>query len=281
MSTQPLFAEPEALPGTVPGVSPSALPCPEVIPPAMPPGIPAEVEAALWRGDQLGRSVSEVRPSGFAELDTHLPGGGWPCGALTEILTPQFAALEWRLLGHALEQACTQGQSIAVVGPPGVPHLPGLRHAGIDERRLVWVRAETMAQRLWALEQLVKSGALGAIVGWLPQARPEQVRRLQVLASQAQAPVFLCRPASAAHEASAAPLRLQASAGPDWELQVHILKRKGAPLASTLRLASVPGGLRAVLTPRLRQPSRWMNREAHDAVVRLAPELRRPLVPAL
>lgn len=271
MHLQPLLTEPD--------LAPSA-PSPALAVGGMPSGMPASVEAALWRGDQLGRSASEVCPTGFAELDAQLPGGGWPCGALTEILTPQFAALEWRLLGFALERVCAQGQSIAVVGPPGVPHLPGLRHAGIDERRLVWVRAETMAQRLWALEQLVKSGAMGAIVGWLPQARPEQVRRLQVLASQAQAPVFLCRPASAAQEASAAPLRLQASAGPDWALQVHILKRKGAPLASTLSLASVPGGLQAVLTPRLRQPSRWMNQEAHDAVVRLAPELRRALAAA-
>ena len=40
-----------------------------------------------------------------------------------------------------------------------------------------------------------------------------------------------------------------------------------APRNETLRLASVPGGLQAFITPRLRQPSRWMPREETDHVV--------------
>ena len=47
-----------------------------------------------------------------------------------------------------------------------------------------------------------------------------------------------------------------AAFGLDWELQVHVLKRRGPLHDGTLRLDSIPGGLSAVLTPRLRQPSR-------------------------
>jgi protein ImuA len=76
-----------------------------------------------------------------------------------------------------------------------------------------------------------------------------------VLAAGCAAPVFLCRPASAARESSAAPLRLLARTGADWTLLVDVLKRKGPPLESTLCLPSVPGGLQAILTPRLYKPS--------------------------
>jgi protein ImuA len=230
--------------------------------PARQPGeLPAAVAAALWRGDQLGSPVSAVSPSGFAALDAQLPGGGWPGHAVTEILSAQSGTLEWRLLGPLLRQVCAAGRSVVVVGPPRQPHLPGLRFEGITERHLVWVQADTASERLWSAEQLVKANACGTLIAWLPQARPEQVRRLQVLASSCEGPVFLCRPATAAHESSAAPLRLLARVGVDWELLVDVFKRKGPPLETTLRLSSVPGGLQAILTPRLHKPSTLLLRD--------------------
>jgi protein ImuA len=217
--------------------------------------LPPSVAAALWRGDQLGSPAQTVHPSGFEALDAVLPGGGWPGHSLTEILSPQSATLEWRLLGPALARAGAAGRSVVLVGPPRQPHLPGLRLAGLNERHLVWIQAETPAERLWSAEQLVKGQAAGALVVWLPQVRPEQVRRLQVLAAGHAGPVFVCRPSTAAQESSAAPLRLLARVGPDWTLQVDVFKRQGPPLLEPLRLPAVPAGLEAILTPRLRQPS--------------------------
>ncbi|MBA4266594.1 MAG: recombinase RecA, partial [Comamonadaceae bacterium] len=174
-------------------ISPCALsaePTPGPRRPALAPGgLPAAVAAALWRGDQLGSPVSAVWPSGFAELDAQLPGGGWPGHAVTEILSAHSGTLEWRLLGPLLRQLCAAGRGVVVVGPPQQPHLPGLRSEGISERHLVWVQADTVSERLWAAEQLVKANACGALIAWLPQARQEQVRRLQVLASGCEGPV--------------------------------------------------------------------------------------------
>ncbi len=245
-------------------------------------GLPAAVAAALWRGDQLGAPVSAVWPSGFVALDAQLPGGGWPGHGLTEILTPHSGTLEWRLLGPALRQVCAAGQPVVVIGPPLSPHLPGLRFEGIDERQLVWVQADTAAERLWSAEQLIKAQACGALIAWLPQARAEQIRRLQVLATGFESPVFVCRPTRALRESSAAPLRVQACVGVDWELHLRIAKRKGPPLDETLHLPSVPGGLAAILPPRLRQPSRWMPRteETKHVVVRPAAQPDRRHSPA-
>lgn len=225
------------------------------VPPAP---LPAEVEAVVWRGSDLGGRPGRVVRSGFAALDRLLPGGGWPCQSLSEVLSAQPSVLEWRLLGPALRTVTAGGGCVAVVGPPKTPHLPGLAHAGIDAGRLVWIRADSPAERLWSLEQLIKANACGALVGWLPQARPEQIRRLQVCAQACDGPVFLFRPAAARHEASAAPLRVLVSFGLDWELQLQVLKRRGPCHDGVLPLPSVPGGLAAVLTPRLQQPSRLL-----------------------
>ncbi|HKW83984.1 MAG TPA: recombinase RecA, partial [Burkholderiaceae bacterium] len=173
---------------------------------------------------------------------------------------------EWRLLAPALRPIVAVGGQVVVVGPPRHPHLPGLLHEGLDERNLVWIQAELPAERLWVTEQLIKSNAAGAIVAWLPQARQEQLRRLQVCSQACEGLVFLCRPEAARHEASAAPLRVHAAIGLDWQLKVRVFKRRGPMHDGTLMLPSVPGGLSSVLTPRLRQPSRLISREAADVV---------------
>src|SRR4029079_4055954 len=102
---------------------------------------------------------------------------------------------------------------------------PGLLHEGPEERQLVWIQAERPAERLWVTEQLIKANAAGAIVSWLPQARQEQLRRLQVCAQACERLVFLCRREAGRHEASAAPLRVHAAVGLDWELKVNVFKR--------------------------------------------------------
>lgn len=263
----------------LPLLSPSQNARSPVLPSPMPCGpgdgdglvLPAQVAAAVWRGDQLGQPVASVWPSGFAALDAVLPGGGWPGQAVTELLSPQAGTHEWRLLGPLLRQVTAAGRPVLLVGPPRPPHPAGLRHQGLDERRLVWVQAETPAERLWATEQLLRARTGGVLLAWLPQVRAEQVRRLQVQAGGHETPVFLCRPEAALHEASAAPLRLRVGPGPDWTLQVELPKRKGPPLTQPLSLHVVPGGLRDLLTPRLQQPSRLVPSENTDAVVRPVP----------
>lgn len=252
---------------------PSALPrdlatiaAPESSGPALA-ALPPAVDAALWRANELGHGKQSVVSSGWASLDAELPGGGWPRGAVTEVLATQPSVLEWRLLSPALRQVVAAGGQVVVIGPARHPHLPGLLHEGLDERQLVWIRAEAPSERMWVTEQLIRSNAAGAIIAWLPQARQEQLRRLQVGALACEGLVFLCRPTAARHEASASPLRVHASVGLDWELKVNVFKRRGPVHEGELILPSVPGGLTAILTPRLRKPSRLISRGATADVV--------------
>ncbi len=222
----------------------------------------AAVEALVWRGTSLGTTVTSVVPTGFPALDHELPGKGWPSHSLTEVLQAQPATLEWRLLAPALRPLVAAGRSIVLIAPPRHPHLPGLRHAGIDERHLIWVQADTPAERLWCTEQIIRANACGAVLAWLPQARPEQIRRLQVSAQECEAAVFLFRPHQAQRESSAAPLRVIADLGSDWKLQLNIFKRRGPVHDGVIRLDAIPDGLSSVLTPRLLQPSQLVSMPA-------------------
>jgi len=223
------------------------------------------VAQAVWRGTELEHRTTAVRSTGWSELDAELPGGGWPEQSVVEILAAQPATFEWRLLGPALQAVTAAGGHVVLVAPPRHPHVPGLQHLGLSERHVIWIQADAPAERLWTVEQLVKSRA---------EARAEQIRRLQVCAQGCEGLIFLCRPDAARHESSAAPLRVHASVGIDWELRVQVLKRRGPTHEQPLALASLPGGLVSVLTPRVLRPSQLLSREVSDAVVGAAATAR-------
>jgi protein ImuA len=132
--------------------------------------------------------------------------------------------------------------------PPGRPDPPGrpARPGGLLGRARERLPA---ADVLWALEQALKSGHVGAVLAWLPARLPaDALRRLQLAAQAHEGPAFLLRDAAlcrgshgnAALPPSPAPLRLAlASAGPD-RLRVTLLKRRGPPLAQPILLALPP-----------------------------------------
>ncbi|HAJ14232.1 MAG TPA: translesion DNA synthesis-associated protein ImuA [Comamonadaceae bacterium] len=235
--------------------------------------LPRSVAAAVWRADQLGTVAHATLSSGFDVLDAALPGGGWPCRGLTELLCSQAGVLEWRLLGPALraQQAGPQGP-LVLVAPPWVPHVPGLRSLGIDERRLVWIDARSSAERVWVVEQLLRAHPVGSVLAWLPDVRAVQLRKLQVLAGQAgveHGPVFVFRDGPAALDASPVPLRVRVRPGPGLMLQVELLKRPGAPLDRVLTLMAEPPGLAGWL-PSPRSASSVILPETADVVGRSA-----------
>lgn len=217
--------------------------------------LPAHVEAALWRGGELRPPPAWVRPSGWAALDAELPGGGWPCRCITELLVPQPGVLEWRLLTPALRPLAERGGDIVVVAPPRQPFLGGLVQDGLDPDRFLRIQVHEPARRLWVTEQLLKANASDVVISWLPQVRQEQLRRLQTCATGFEGLCFLVRPIGSLRDSSAAPLRVAAALGADWNLDVRIAKRRGPVHENTLALQAIPGGLAGVLTPELMRPS--------------------------
>lgn len=240
---------------------------------------PERVKASLWRGNELGSASSRVLSSGYAALDAELPGGGWPTQAITELLQAQACVAEWRLLSPVM-QAVAAAQSaslidkqIVLIAPPLQPHPPGLfsTHEAGRSYPLIWIDTNTPAERLWVLEQVIKANAAALILCWLPQVRPEQLRRLQVHAQGHDSPIFICRSMQAMHEASAAPLRIALQSPCNGDLELQIFKRRGPAHTEILKLPAMPQGMERLLTPRLRYPNHlWADRMAAAAPPTLA-----------
>ena len=209
----------------------------------------------FWRGDALSASPLPSTPSGFRSLDEQLPGGGWPSRCLTEPLLAHPGVGEIRFLSHTLSSLTQAGREIVLLAPPHIPDPTGWEQLGIDMRRVLIVRADRPADRLWALQESLRSSAFGALVAWLPEdkalARHDALRRLQSAASSSDGITFLMRPLEAAHHASPAPLRLALAIGkPDGHrrtLSVRLLKRRGPVLAQplTLLLPEIHPGMKA------------------------------------
>src|SRR5215831_2933195 len=196
----------------------------------------------IWRGDSLNWACASVVSSGFPELDAGLPGGGWPAGALTEILPAHVGIGELRLLGPAL--ASRRGSRLAWIAPPHLPYAPALAAAGIDTARLVVVRTASHRETLWAAEQALAANTCGAVLAWPGKTKYAELRRLQIAAEGGQAPAFLFRLPEAASESSPAALRIALGTS-EGGLAVNVFKRRGTPLARPVLLPAMPPAARS------------------------------------
>ena len=202
---------------------------------------PETLHPSLWLGHQLGRIGSDAVATGFARLDAELPGGGWPRRALAELLLPHAGVGEIRLLAPALVAAQRAGRLVMFFDPPAALAAAALAGLGFDveELLIIQTRARVVpgSDSLWALEQALKSGHVGAVVAWLPpRLRADRLRRLQLAAHQHDGPAFVMREAAVAGRPTASPLRLGLQAGGADRLQVRVLKRRGPPLEAPLSL---------------------------------------------
>jgi protein ImuA len=202
----------------------------------------------VWRGEDLA-TEGAVLPSGHAALDAQLPGGGWPVGSMVEVLQQRAGQHVWQLVLPALAQAITrQTGPVVLVGAPHEPFGPSLQAQGLPPERLLCVRAEKPAARLWATEQALRCAEVSAVLAWLPQAKSAELRRLQMAAQQQGRLLFVFRGLNARHDASPARLRLLVE-GVDM-LSLYILKRRGPPIETPLPLPACSARLAALLEAR-------------------------------
>jgi protein ImuA len=205
-------------------------------------------QGAVWRASNIvSEPCAEGLSSGHDELDLMLNGQGWQPGSLVEVLYDTEGCGELRLLLPLL--AASKERWVLWVDPPHIPYAPALKAAGVALDRLLLVRSNSRRDRLWCLEQALKSGCCSAVLGWLGDVPQQALRRLQVAATQGQGLGFIFRPTACREQHSAASYRLllEPEQAADT-LAVSVLKRRGGwPLSRrVLSLRQKNAGRRAV-----------------------------------
>jgi protein ImuA len=189
-------------------------------------------------------------PFGLGALDSCLPAGGLPCGALHEIVpAPYGIAAAFGFIAAILGRlTCSpppqEGKVFLILpayglGPYGRLHGHGLRALGLDPSRLILVETARRKDTLWAIEEALRSDAPAAITAVVDQLDLRTSQRLQLTATDAGRPLFLLRPAQNL-ESSAASTRWRVGTAeaardrfglitrPRWHLQLE-RARNGRP----------------------------------------------------
>lgn len=209
---------------------------------ASPSGVTLENHPAIWRGNDFAQVATPSVPTGFAELDVHLPGTGWPTGTLTEIHVERPGIGELQLVMPAAARLTQSGRWLTLIAPPYTPYAPALARHGVQLSHLLLVRPQTMAERFWACEQALQSDACGAVMIWLDhsnermqeRALEHALRRLQLAAERRAVMAILFRSSRAASCPYAA-LRLHVSKQ-ESRTVVRILKRRGGGIPAPIAL---------------------------------------------
>ena len=167
----------------------------------------AEHVALLEAGRrQIGQGAGLSRimrlPLGCADIDANL-NGGLVAGALHEVTAADHRAIPaaWGfLLALARIAGAARGGGSIVwpvgkrPGDFGVAYGPGLKHFGLDPACILFIRCKTREDMLWVMEEALRIGGIGAVVG--ERVAPMDLtasRRLQLAAEASTTPIFLLR----------------------------------------------------------------------------------------
>lgn len=193
-----------------PAVSSSPLPHPEV-----------------WRASQISQPARRCLDTGYAALSAQLPGQGWPCASLIELLVPRPGIGEIRLLRPALASLPAH-RSIVLLQPPCLPNLAGWMRWHRDPGQLLCLRPQTANDAFWAADQVLRNGHCAALLSWFDSVPADVLRRLHGAAQGSDMLFVAMRPLQAARQPSPALLRLALQPAPGGVL-LRFVKRRGPP----------------------------------------------------
>lgn len=181
-------------------------------------------DARLWQGDR--QAPLRAWPTGHAQLDAALPGGGWPCANLSEIGYAAPGTGELQLMMPLLARLSRAKRPFALVAPPHLPYAPALRQHGLALAQLTIIDTTNERDALWASEELLRARA-GAVLLWHDSIDTIAQRRLQLAAETGDGIACVYRRLQRRDVNSVAALRLKV-ARVSGQVQIEVLKCRGA-----------------------------------------------------
>ncbi|RWX04968.1 damage-inducible protein [Rhizobium leguminosarum] len=141
------------------------------------------LRAQIEKIEGRGRRAKSVLPFGITDIDSRLPGGGLTLGALHEIAGGGNGAVDGAAaaLFAAGVAARTRGKILWVITRPDL-FAPALAQAGLAPDRVIYVEAGNDKTVLACIEEGLRHGGLGAVVGEVARLDMTASRRLQLCA---------------------------------------------------------------------------------------------------
>lgn len=187
----------------------------------------------VWQGSAL-RAKAQGVSSGYAEFDAAV--GGWPeYGLVTLQSIPAIGEL--RLVLPALKPLQQQGL-LCFINPPQPLQAEPLAAAGLQLSHILLLEQLTVADGLWAAEQILRSGLFKVVLLWQPQLSLVASRRLQLIAEQQQA-LLIQLTQHAATSSLAVTLALQLEPSADG-LQIRVHKQRGHWAGQVFNVSFMP-----------------------------------------
>lgn len=143
------------------------------------------LRAQIEKIEGRSRRAKSVLPFGITEVDSRLPGGGLALGALHEIAGGGNGAIDGAAaaLFAAGIAARTRGKVLWVITRPDL-FAPALAQAGLAPDRVIYVEAGNDKTVLACIEEGLRHGGLGAVVGEVARLDMTGSRRLQLCAEE-------------------------------------------------------------------------------------------------
>src|SRR5262245_19145142 len=135
------------------------------------------MQSVVLRAAELERRVFESVPTGIAPLDALT--GGLPRGAITEIFGPSSSGRTSAMVS-ILAQATAQDEVCALVdGSDAFDPHSGMA-AGLDLKRLLWIRCHKLDQVMKSTDLLLQGGGFGRVVMDLTDLPLSQLRGISL-----------------------------------------------------------------------------------------------------
>lgn len=229
--------------------------------------------------------------SGSAAIDRLLPTGGLRTDAISEWIAEGdgSGAASLAMIAAASRLRCPQhgGGPLVVVSDGDHFYPPATIALGIPAERIIWVRASRHADRIWSIDQALRSPSVAAVWAWLDAGLDDRdARRFQLAAEAGRTPGLFLRPAATRHRPSFAELRLHVAnrnaarhrevhdwAGSGRLLKVTLDRCRGGRLGESVWIQISDRG--DIETIRARQS---MVENHEKATVHLASELAHPKI---
>ncbi|WP_449256019.1 ImuA family protein [Bosea sp. (in: a-proteobacteria)] len=141
------------------------------------------LRAQIEKIEGRSRRVKSVLPFGITELDSRLPGRGLARGALHEVAGGGNGAIDGAAaaLFSAGVAARTKGKILWCITRPDL-FAPAIAQAGLAADRVIYVEAGDDKSVLACMEEGLRHGGLGAVIGEVARLSMSASRRLQLAA---------------------------------------------------------------------------------------------------